>query len=196
MSVDNASLRGQSDYPSAVDSGLQPAVEPTAEQLERRRRLRRFNRWVLYVPVGLTFLAWLVLIGALFWLAVAGNWFAMDTNQIHYRQLISGVADTLTMIMMTPLLLLCAIPTVGVIALAVAQRQRAKEAPAGEETSLPLFWKIENIITEIHDTIARTLPRVAKPLIDAHATASYVKRFILVIKRTISQEIFGNDDDR
>jgi hypothetical protein len=194
MSVDNASLPGQSEYPFAIESAVQPAVQPTAEQLERRQRLRRFNRWVLYVPVGLTFLAWLGLIGGLLWLSVAGDWFAMDTNQTHYRQLLSGVADTLTMIMLTPLLLLCALPTVGAIALVLARRQSAKGAPAGE-TSLPLLWRIDNIITEIHDTIARTTPRVAKPLIDAHATAAYIKRFILVIKQTISQEILGNDDD-
>lgn len=195
MSVDNASLPGQAEYHPGLENGPQRNVQPTAAQLDRRQRLHRFNRWVVYLPVGVTFLAWLALVGGLLWLAVAGNWFAMDTNQSYYRQLISGVADTLTMIMLTPLLLLCAIPTVGVIALVVARRQRAKDVPSGE-TSLPLFWKIENIILEIHDTIARTTPRVAKPLIDAHAAAAFVKRFILVVKRTIAQEIFGNDDYR
>lgn len=172
-----------------------PIVHPTNEQEERRARLRRFNRWVLYFPVGLVVAGWLVLIGVLIWLAVAGDWFAMDTNQSDVRQLVSGVADVFTMLMLVPPLLLCAVPIVASVALVIVRRQRAADKAAGSP-SLPLFWRIENVITSVRDTVADTMPRLANPVINAHATAAFIKRFFIVLKRTISQEIFGNDDRR
>ena len=96
MSVENIPyLRSPDRYVA-----LQPALAPTQEQLARRKRLRRFNRLVVYLPVGITALAWIVLILGLFWLTVAGGWFAMDTNAAYYRGLASGVADTFTIIML------------------------------------------------------------------------------------------------
>lgn len=195
MSLETAPRTEPVAYRAALQDKSRLDVRPSAEQEERRSRLRRFNWWVLYLPVGLVILAWLALIGGLVWLMIVGGWFAMDTNQDYYRQLMSGVADIFTMLMLLPALLLCTIPIVAAVALFVVRRQRASDRQ-DETPSLPIFWRIENIIITIRDTVARSAPRVARPLINAHATAAFIKRFLIVVKRTFSQEIFGNDDNR
>ncbi len=190
MSVENTPyLRSANRYVA-----LQPALAPTQEQLARRKRLRRFNRLVVYLPVGITALAWIVLILGLFWLTVAGGWFAMDTNAAYYRGLASGVADTFTIIMLAPLLLLCALPPVAVIALVVYRRR--KSADPEDRPSLPLFWRIENIVVSVQDRTKTHLPKVASPVISAHATAAFLNRFLIELKQIISQEIDRNVHDR
>lgn len=169
--------------------------QPTAEQEARAAHLRRFNRLTIYVPLALVALAWIALIVTLLWLSVAGEWFAMETDQANYRQLFSALADIVTILALAPLLLLCALPPVGAIGLVVYRRQRKADAsPAAP--SLPLFWRIENFVIAAHDRIAAVLPRLAHPVINAHATAAFVNRFVIEIKKIIRQEISRNGDDR
>lgn len=163
-------------------------VAPTAEQLARKRALRRFNRLAVYLPVGLLALVWLGLILGMFWLTVAGSWFNVDTNREYYRSLISGVADAFTVIMLAPLLLLCSLPPIGTAAFFVWRRQRRRAQPAGPE-KLPIFWRVENIVTTVRARVATTTPRVARPVITAHAAAAYVRTFISQIKEIVSREI-------
>jgi hypothetical protein len=192
---------------SAADTEFMPAVgyprdrqqppvsvkQPTPAQKERRARLRRFNGLVLYLPLTLVTAAWIVLIVALIWLAVAGEWFAMDTNQAYYRGLISAVADIFTMLMLTPLLILCSLPVLAALAYPIyLRRRRAAKTESAE--SLPLFWRAENIITSIRDGVDHSIPRVARPIISAHAFAALVRRFLIEVKQVISQEILRNDD--
>ena len=195
MSVENRPLPGKEAYQTGFTTGAQLAKQPTAAQEERSKKLRRLNRWTIHLPVGLTMLLWTLLIAALVWLAIVGEWFAMDTNQSHYRDLFSGVADILTMVMFVPLLLLCAVPIAGFAAILIVRRRRAEDRLA-PEASLPIFWRIENVIISIHDTVARFVPRLASPVIEAHASAAFVKRFIDVIKRTLRQETTKYDHDR
>ena len=111
----------------------------------------------------------------------------METNQGHYRQLFSGVADIVTMLLVAPMLLLCALPTVGAIAFVVYRRKKkAESAPA--EPGLPIFWRIENKVIALHDAVARATPKVTQPLINAHGWAAYIKQIIEDFRRILQQE--------
>lgn len=182
-------------YRQPREPQAQHTTRPTAEQKARSAKLRRFNRLTIYLPLGLVTLAWIALIVTLLWLSVAGAWFAMDTDQANYRQLFSAVADIVTILALAPLLLLCALPPVGAIGLVIYRRQR-KVDTASAVPSLPLFWRIENFVIAVRDNIAAMLPRLAHPVISAHATAAFVNRFVMEIKQIIRQEISRNGDDR
>lgn len=194
MRVENTTHLEPLTYRRQIELEAQPSTQPTPEQEARRARLRRFNRLVIYLPLGLVALAWIALVAILFWLSVAGEWFAIETNQTHYRQLFSAIADIVTMLALMPMLLLCALPPVGAIALVTYRRQRKTEAPSAP--SLPLFWRIENIVRAVRDRTAVTLPRMARPVINAHARSAFIRRFILEVKQIIKQEISRNGDDR
>lgn len=194
MRVENTSQLEPVTYRQQMELQAPRNTQPTSEQEARRARLRRFNRLVIYLPVGLVTLAWIALVAVLFWLSIVGEWFAIDTDQANYRQLFSGVADTVTILALLPLLLLCALPSVGAIALVVYRRQRKADAPPAP--SLPLLWRIENIIREARDRSAAALPKIARPIINAHATGAFIQRLILELKQIIRQEISRNGDDR
>lgn len=195
MRSENSTFGQHADYQQTYSSAIQQVVQPTAAQEKRRTELRRFNRLVITVPVSLTALAWLLSILGLIWLSIAGEWFAIDTNQTHYRELLSGVADVVTMLLLMPLLLLCALPIVGAVAL-VVYRKRKKDDSTPSEPSLPLFWRIENKVVMVHDAVARATPKLAKPVINAHSMVSFIKRLVLEVKLFITQEIGRNDDNR
>lgn len=161
-------------------------VAPTVAQLERRARLRRFNRLTIYLPMTLIGILWLGLIVGLLWLTVVGDWFAMDTNQAYYRNLISGVADGFTILMLLPVLLLCAVPSALLMGLLVYRRQRAGDR--GKEAQLPIFWRLENTLVTVQQQIGVFLPKLSRPVIAGHALVSFVETFLLDLKRIITRE--------
>jgi hypothetical protein len=129
---------------------------------------------------------WLGLLLGLAWLTVVGDWFAMDTNEAYYRALVSGIADAFTMLMLLPLLLLCAIPSALAVGLLVYRRQRRSERDTEER--LPIFWRVENVLIAVQEQIAAILPQLGRPIISAYAIASFVKTFLLDLKRIITRE--------
>lgn len=169
--------------------------QPTVEQEKRLARRRRFNRLFVYLPLGLVAILWLALILGMTWLSVAGDWFAMDTNQPYFRDLFSGVADAFTILMLTPALALCAIPAILAGAFTVYRRQRRKEKE-GQAPSLPLMWRVENVVVSIQETVSGITSRAARPLITAHAMAAFARTFLHELKQIILQEIDKDVDDR
>lgn len=161
---------------------------PTAEQGERLKARRRFNRLYVYLPLGLVAFLWLLLIMGLAWLTVAGRWFYVDTNQEYYRGLVSGVADAVTILMLAPLILLCTLPLAAAVGVAVWRRKRRKEA-ATPYGALAIFWRIESLISRIGAGIGTFMPRLAQPVISAHAAATYVRVLLQQIKNILSREI-------
>jgi hypothetical protein len=131
-------------------------------------------------------LLWLGLLLGLAWLTIVGDWFAMDTNEAYYRALISGVADAFTMLMLLPLLLLCALPSALVVGLLFYRRQ--KKGDRDMEERLPIFWRVENILFAVQEQIGAILPQLARPIIMAHAIAGFVKTFLLDLKQIITRE--------
>jgi hypothetical protein len=158
---------------------------PTPEQEERLKARRRFNRLAVYVPLGVIVFLWLLLIAGLIWLTVAGQWFYVDTNQEYYRNLVSGVADAVLVLMLAPLMLLCAVPLVAGIAFLVWNRRRRAGRPYG--TLPPLFWRIDNLINRARAAISSFLPKLANPVIAAHGSAAYARTLLQEIKKLVSR---------
>jgi hypothetical protein len=161
---------------------------PTEEQGERLKARRRFNRLYVYLPLGLVAFLWLLLIVGLLWLTVAGRWFYVNTNQEYYRGLVSGVADAVTILMLAPLILLCTLPVAAAVGVAVWRRKRRKEAqtPYGV---LAIFWRIDSVISRIRAGTGSLMPRLAQPIISAHAAAAYARALLQQIKNILSREI-------
>ncbi len=169
---------------------MQPARRgpyPTPEQEERLKARRRFNRLAVYLPLGLVVLLWLLLIVGLVWLTVAGQWFNVNTNQEFYRNLVSGVADAVLVLMLAPLMLLCAVPLAAGVAFLVWSRRRRKQAGHPYGTLPPLFWRIDNLVTRARAGVSSFLPRLATPVITAHGSAAYVRALLEDIKRIVSR---------
>ncbi len=177
----------------AFSWGQNRIIAPTTEQIERRKQRIRFNRLAVTLPMALVSLLWLVAILVMIWLAVAGEWFAVDTRQAHFRQLFSGIADLFTMLLLVPMLLLCALPFVAAIGFVVYRRNKRRELPA-EEPTIPILWRVENTVVTVRDTVARTMPKMAQPVLDAHGAAAYIRQMVHGLKRILRQEISGDDE--
>ncbi|MDT8305743.1 MAG: hypothetical protein RRC07_07380 [Anaerolineae bacterium] len=159
---------------------------PTAEQEARLQARRRFNRLTIHLPLGLVTFLWLVLIVGLLWLTVAGKWFYMDTNQEYYRSLVSGMADAFTVLLLMPVMLLCALPLAGAGAFLIWRRRRRK--PDGDDDGkLPLFWRVDNLLTRIQTAVSAALPKMAGPIINVHGAAAYIRTLLQEIKKTIGR---------
>lgn len=186
MRTENPPYLQHAEVQQAYPGSIKTAPQPTAAQEERRAQLRRFNRLTITLPVGLTIVLWLALLLAMIWVSIAGEWFAMDTNQAYYRELLSGIADVVTMLLLAPMLLLCALPIAGAIGLMV-YRRRKKDDSGDKEPSLPLFWRIENKVIMVHDAVARAVPKLARPVINGHSTIAYLKQLVLEVKRLLGR---------
>lgn len=170
-------------------------VRPTPEQLERKRRQQRFTRRRVWLPVGAVILLWLLAIAGLLWLTVVGSWFNMDTNQVTYRSLVSGVADAILILSITPLLLLCALPSVGLIALVVRRRRREPESHSWTEGGRRLLWRVENGVMAVGRRLEEdVLPSVARPVTSAYALAAFVRTLWRITAEMISRENRTHDE--
>ena len=170
-------------------------VRPTPEQLERKRKQQRFTRVRVWLPVGIVALLWLLSIIGLLWLTVAGAWFHMDTDQATYRSLVSGAADAVIILSITPLLLLCALPSAGVLALMVQRRRRGPEDRPWTESARRLLWRLDNSVMAVRDRLSKdVLPSLARPVISAYTLAAFVRALGKEIAELISRENRTHDD--
>jgi hypothetical protein len=153
-----------------------PPVQPTLEQLARREALRRFNRRYVYLPLIIFAILWAIVLAAMLWVSLVGEWFAISTNQETFRPMFSGIADIVVIVLVSlcGLTLLIPIALFGYGYYAVRQRRKRQEAqlPAGMEP-LPIMWRIENIVERVRQTTADTLPLVARPVLRSYAIAAY-----------------------
>lgn len=168
----------------AQHSNSQSPLQATPDQRERLLRRRRFNRLYVYLPMGAISGLWLTLIAGLIWLTVAGKWFAMDTNEAYYRRLVSGLADAFSILMLIPLLVLCAIPSVLAGAVVIYRWQRRREQP-DPTPSVPLMWRVENVVATIADSVENVTQKMSRPLIDVYAAAAFVRTLLAQIKQSI-----------
>lgn len=158
---------------------------PTPEQEARLAARRRFNRRYVYLPMALITLLWVGFILLLLWLTVAGAWFAVDTQSDTYRQLISGAADFIIMGAVIPWLLLCGVATYLPIGLIIYRRRQKAEQPP-EPASLPLFWRIDNVVHTVYERLNESiLPAIARPVITAHAIATFLRSLFTTLKNEI-----------
>lgn len=168
-------------YPDAplLPEPLPP--EPTPEQLARAAALRRFNRRVLYLPLAIITLLWVVTFLAMLWLALISSWFPVDIDQQYYRDLFSGIADVVLIGLFGLWLLMGAIP----IALAAYLWWQRREWRRNRPPGLPLMWRIENVVVMISERIATFLPMLARPVALGYSIAAYISALFSEIKKMI-----------
>lgn len=169
---------------NAPQTNSHSPLQATPEQNERLLRRRRFNRLYVYLPMGAIGSLWLLLTLGLIWLTIAGKWFAMDTNEAYYRRLVSGLADAFSILMVVPLLVLCAVPSILAGAVVIYRWQRRREQPDPTPTS-PLMWKVENAVASIRDGVESVTAKMSRPVIDLYAAAAFAQSLVTQIKQSI-----------
>lgn len=164
----------------------EPPPEPTTEQLARRKALRGFNRRTIFLPMAIIAFIWLVIVAAMIWLAVVGEWFGATTDSESFRLLLSGVADAVLIVLFSFWFLLGMIP-IGVTGYVWLQlRERRKRRPPGPDP-LPIMWRIENVVVMISDRVMAFLPYLARPIVLLYGVASYIRALFLEVWKIITR---------
>lgn len=164
---------------------LEPvAPEPTPEQLARAAALRSFNRRYVYLPLAIISILWFVTLFAMLWVAVIGSWFAIDTQQEAFRELFSGVADVVLIMLFGFWLLVGMIP-LTVIGYGWSKwRTWRKRRPPG---ALPIMWRIENAVVLASEKVAAVLPLIARPVVLAYAVYGYIRASFTEVKKILTR---------
>ncbi len=145
---------------------------PTAVQIQRAQELKRFNRLVIYLPLGIITAAAL---GLLIYLLIIAVWPPFEDT----RLFLSGVADIILILFLMPVILIFGLVLAGVIGGFVYWRQSKKEEG---EPSLQnkygrfrlLLWKVDQKLSGVYRTIDQLMPKIANPVIRFNETITYI----------------------
>jgi hypothetical protein len=147
--------------------------EPTASQLERASKLRRFNTLFVYVPIAAGSLIIVLAVVGLLYISLASP--SPETLRT-----VSAVADAVVTLATIPAMLLCAVvPTLWLIG-AVQLRQRGASPVRGTQF---LFWRVYYVVEIVSDVVSRAAIRIARPFIQVNAGAAYLV--------TLKRKLFG-----
>lgn len=176
-----------SNYPPSEQSGYCPSQE----QLEREKELERFNRWTIYLPVGVaaaTALALLILM-------LIG---IFASGLVGTEVFLSGLADTILVLWMLPLSVLCAIGPIAYLAYLVNRRQRRSqlppESPLLRHSRMQMaLWQAQDINDRIEKKAEALSDRVVRPLLSINALAAYIVAWLNLLARPFRRD---EHDDR
>ena len=149
---------------------------PTAVQLERAEALTRFNRWAIYVPLGVLATA---VVGFLIYLLILAVWPPYEDT----RLFLSGVADIILIFFMLPVVLLFGLLLAGIFGGAFYWRQSKKETG---EPSLQnkygrlrlLLWKLDQKLSTVYRKVDQLMPQIAQPVMRLNATLAYISSWL------------------
>ena len=149
---------------------------PTAVQLERAEALTRFNRWAIYVPLGVLATA---VVGFLIYLLILAVWPPYEDT----RLFLSGVADIILIFFMLPVVLLFGLLLAGIFGGAFYWRQSKKETG---EPSLQnkygrlrlLLWKLDQKLSTVYRKVDQVMPKIAQPVMRLNATLAYISSWL------------------
>ncbi|MCB8926466.1 MAG: hypothetical protein H6652_12665 [Ardenticatenaceae bacterium] len=149
---------------------------PTAVQLERAEALTRFNRWAIYVPLGVLATA---VVGFLIYLLILAVWPPYEDT----RLFLSGVADIILILFMLPVVLLFGLLLAGIFGGAFYWRQSKKETG---EPSLQnkygrlrlLLWKLDQKLSTVYRKVDQVMPKIAQPVMRLNATLAYISSWL------------------
>lgn len=169
--MSSASNSRQPFYPS----GNQPhslaepvsSFAPTAVQIERVQALKRFNRLVIYLPLGLLVTA---VLGLLVYLLILAIWPPYEDT----RLFLSGIADIILILFMLPVILLFGLLLVGIVGGMIYWRQSRN---GDDQPSLQkkygrlrlLLWKLDQKLSTLYQQADRLMPAIANPVIRFNA---------------------------
>ena len=155
------------------------SYSPTAEQLERERELKRFNRLYIYVPIGIAaaigiFLLVLMLIGI------------FAPGLVGAEGFLSGLADTILVLWMMPMMVLCAIVPIAYVGYLINRRQRRGMLPPDSpllrhsRTQMAL-WQAQNIADRVEEKTEEVSDQAAQPFINVTGFAAYVYSWLMIL---------------
>ncbi|MFN2124481.1 MAG: hypothetical protein ACK2T4_11690 [Candidatus Promineifilaceae bacterium] len=162
--------------------------KPSAEQLERERALKRFNRKFITIPIALV-----VLIGIVLTILMLVAIFAPGPEGT--MVFLSGLADTIVVLWMIPMTVLCAIVPILYFAYLVNRRQRRAELPLNSpllehSRTQMAFWKAQNISDRVDAQSKSISDRIVAPFMRLGEFSAYLLAWL-----TILTQPFRRDDN-
>lgn len=158
---------------------------PTAVQLERANALKRFNRLVLYLPLGLLATA---VLGLLIYLLVIAIWPPYEDT----RLFLSGIADIILILFMLPVVLIFGLLLASIFGGLIYQRQSRKEngTPTLQQKYgrlRLLLWKLDQKLSAVYRKADQLMPRVANPVIRFNAFTAYISSWLSQLAEQLKQ---------
>lgn len=171
--------------PYAPPEAARP-FKPTEAQLARAKRFTRFNRLFVYLPFGIFALTGLGLVLFMLYLAI---WPPYEDT----RPFLSGLADTILILFMLPVLLVCGLVQVGLIGGIVYWRRSGSENgdppdPAAQYGRIRVvLWRLDQLLDKLFNKIEAILPRVARPVIAFNAILAYIGKWLENVKKLLTR---------
>ncbi|MEM7336447.1 MAG: hypothetical protein AAF490_30490 [Chloroflexota bacterium] len=169
---------------SELTSTGQSVYQPTPQQLERTRALKRFNLLFVYLPIGLFTAIVLVVMGFLVWLTFGGR--AESTLTA-----VSGMADLILILILIPLVaigLLGPISLGGLIYWLVQQRKKKQESDPPQQGNLVqrFTWQVETRSDTFLSKFQDILAKAVQPIIQFNAWLESIER---AVQRLINRSV-------
>jgi hypothetical protein len=153
--------------------------------VERANALKRFNRWAVYVPLGLITTA---VLGLLLYLFIIAIWPPYEDT----RLFLSGMADLILILFMLPVVAIFGLLLAGIFGGAIYWRQSQK----GEGTpSLQqkygrlrlLFWKLDQKLSVVYRKADQLMPKLASPIIRFNTLIAYITAWLGQLTKQINR---------
>ena len=168
----------------------QPSFKPSAEQLQREQALKRFNRLYIYTPVAIgatvaIFLLVLMLIGI------------FAPGLVGAEAFLSGLADTILVLWMIPMMVLFALGPITYIAYLVNRRQRRQQLPPDspqlQHSRVELWlWQAQTLLERLARKTETISDQIAQPFIRAGGVEAKVDAWAEILTRPFRSS--ENDD--
>lgn len=175
-------------YPSGESAAWpQESIDdfvPTAVQLERANALKRFNRWVVYLPLGLITAGAL---GLFIYLLVIAIWPPYEDT----RLFLSGIADIILILFMLPVVAIFGLLLAGIFGGGIYWRQSGKE---NDSTTLQqkygrlrlLLWKLDQKLSVLYRKADQLIPKVANPLIRFNVFVAHITTWLAQLTKQLN----------
>jgi hypothetical protein len=172
-----------------------PPPEPTSftpsnEQLEREQALKRFNRLYIYTPVAI---GAAVAIGLLILMLVG----IFAPGLVGAEAFLSGLADTILVMWMIPMMVLFAMGPIAYVAYLVNRRQRRNQLPPDspllQHSRVEMaLWQAQNVLDRVERQTEAVSDRVAQPFVNAGGLKAEVNAWSEILTRPFRSS--ENDD--
>ncbi len=178
-------------YPPPTE---QIEYHPSEEQFARDAELRRFNRFYLYLPLGIVILIALVLIGLL----TVGVFATGNPKNLIF---VSALADIIVILGIIPMLVIMAILPIAYLGYLVNKRQKRKQnpqtGPLAYRSRVQIFlWRLDSFSRKIQYKTKDFAPKAAEPIIKANATITYLQEWPKILKKQISRSEYNDTEQR
>ena len=165
----------------------EPAVySPTNEQLEREAALKRYNRLYIYVPVTI---AVIFVIGLIVLMLVG----IFAPGLVGADEFLSGLADTILVLWMIPMMVFCAIVPIAYIGYVVNRRQRRNQLPPDSpllqhRRAQMAMWQAQDISERVDEKTDSVTDRIVQPFFSLGRFAAYVTAWLTILTRPFRRD--------